>query len=121
MRHIVDEFQRVALANPEVAMSLYQNDLEMYQLSSGKLSKRVVGIFGKKYQDQMAACEEETDLMKVYGYVGKPEFAKKTRGEQFFFVNNRFIKSNYLNHAVMTAFENLLPEVVFRSIPCSLR
>ena len=113
MRHIVDEFQRVALANPEVAMSLYQNDLEMYQLSSGKLSKRVVGIFGKKYQDQMAACEEETDLIKVYGYVGKPEFAKKTRGEQFFFVNNRFIKSNYLNHAVMTAFENLLPEGSF--------
>lgn len=110
MRHIVDEFQRVALANPQVAMSLYQNDLEMYQLPSGKLSKRVVGIFGKKYQDQMAACEEETDLLKVYGYVGKPEFARKTRGEQFFFVNNRFIKSNYLNHAVMTAFESLLPE-----------
>lgn len=110
MRHIVDEFQRVALANPQVAMSLYQNDLEMYQLPAGKLSKRVVGIFGKKYQDQMAACEEETDLLKVYGYVGKPEFARKTRGEQFFFVNNRFIKSNYLNHAVMTAFESLLPE-----------
>lgn len=110
MRHIVDEFQRVALANPEVGMSLYQNDLEMYKLAGGKLSKRVVGLFGKKYQDQMAACEEETDLLKVYGYVGKPEFAKKTRGEQFFFVNNRFIKSNYLNHAVMTAFESLLPE-----------
>ena len=113
MRHIVDEFQRVALANPEVAMSLYQNDLEMYQLPAGKLSKRVVGIFGKKYQDQMAACEEETDLLKVYGYVGKPEFAKKTRGEQFFFVNNRFIKSNYLNHAVMTAFESLLSDGSF--------
>ncbi|WP_420385022.1 DNA mismatch repair endonuclease MutL [Roseivirga sp.] len=113
MRHIVDEFQRVALANPEIAMSLYQNDLEMYKLASGKLSRRVVGIFGKKYQDQMAACEEETDLLKVYGYVGKPEFAKKTRGEQFFFVNNRFIKSNYLNHAVMTAFESLLPEGSF--------
>lgn len=110
MRHIVDEFHRVALANPEVAMSLYQNDLEMYKLSGGKLSKRVVGIFGKKYQDQMAACEEETELMRVFGYVGKPEFAKKTRGEQFFFVNERFIKSNYLNHAVMTAFEGLLPE-----------
>jgi DNA mismatch repair protein MutL len=73
----------------------------------------VVGIFGKKYQDQMAACEEETDLMRVYGYVGKPEFAKKTRGEQFFFVNNRFIKNNYLGHAVMTAFEGLLPEASY--------
>ncbi len=110
MRHIVDEFHRVALANPQVSMSLYQSDLEMYKLAGGKLSKRVVGIFGKKYQDQMAACEEETELMKVYGYVGKPEFAKKTRGEQFFFVNNRYIKSNYLNHAVMTAFEGLLPD-----------
>lgn len=113
MRHIVDEFQRVALANPEVGMSLYQNDMEVYQLAAGKLSKRVVGIFGKKYQDQMAACEEETDVMRVYGYVGKPEFAKKTRGEQFFFVNDRFIKSNYLNHAVMTAFEGLMQESTF--------
>jgi len=113
MRHIVDEFQRVALANSEVAMSLYQNDMEVYQLSGGKLSKRVVGIFGKKYQDQMASCEEETDVMRVYGYVGKPEFAKKTRGEQFFFVNDRFIKSNYLNHAVMTAFEGLLQESTY--------
>lgn len=113
MRHIVDEFQRVALANTEVGMSLYQNDMELYKLQSGKLSKRVVGIFGKKYQDQMAACEEETDLMRVYGYVGKPEFARKTRGEQFFFVNNRFIKSNYLGHAVMTAFEGLLPEASY--------
>jgi DNA mismatch repair protein MutL len=113
MRHIVDEFQRVALANPEVAMSLYQNDMEVYKLPAGKLSKRVVGIFGKKYQDQMAACEETTDLLRVHGYVGKPEFARKTRGEQFFFVNNRFIKSNYLNHAVMTAFEQLLPEGSF--------
>ena len=110
MRHIVDEFQRTALSHPQISFSLHQNDIEMYQLPSGKLSKRVVDIFGKKYQDQMAACEEETDLLRVYGYVGKPDFAKKTRGEQFFFVNNRYIKSNYLNHAVMTAFEHLLPD-----------
>lgn len=110
MRHIVDEFQRVALAYPDVQMSLYQNDLEMYHLTMGKLSKRIVGIFGKNYQSQLASCMEETSLLKVQGYVGKPEFAKKTRGEQFFFVNNRFIKSSYLHHAVMTAFEALLPE-----------
>lgn len=110
MRHIVDEFQRVALAYPDVQMSLYQNDLEMYHLTMGKLSKRIVGIFGKNYQNQLASCMEETSLLKVQGYVGKPEFAKKTRGEQFFFVNNRFIKSSYLHHAVMTAFESLLPE-----------
>lgn len=109
-RHIVDEFLHVALANSEVEMSLFHNDLEMYHLTSGKLSHRIVGIFGKKYQTQMAACLEETELVKVYGYIGKPEFAKKTRGEQFFFVNNRFIRSNYLNHAVSTAFEGLLAE-----------
>jgi DNA mismatch repair protein MutL len=113
MKHIVDEFQRVALANPETGMSLYQSDLEMYRLTPGKLSKRIVEIFGKNYQNQMASCLEETDLVKVYGYIGKPEFAKKTRGEQFFFVNNRFIKSHYLNHAVMQAFEKLLQEKTF--------
>lgn len=113
MRHIVDEFQRVALANSEIGMSLYQSDLEMYRLTPGKLSKRIVEIFGKNYQNQMASCLEETDLVKVYGYIGKPEFAKRTRGEQFFFVNNRFIKSHYLNHAVMQAFESLLQEKTF--------
>ena len=113
MRHIVDEFQRVALANPLVQMSLYQNDLEMYHLMPGKLSKRIVGIFGKSYQNQLASCSEATDLLKVQGYIGKPEFAKKTRGEQFFFVNNRFIKSSYLNHAVTTAYESLLQEGCF--------
>ena len=110
MRHIVDEFQRVALAYPDVQMSLYQNDLEVYHLTAGKLSKRIVGVFGKNYQNQLAGCFEETSLLKVQGYIGKPEFAKKTRGEQFFFVNNRYIKSNYLHHAVMTAFESLLPD-----------
>lgn len=113
MRHIVDEFTHVALANPHIAMSLFQNDLEMYQLAPSKLSKRIVGLLGKKYQDQMASCEEETDLLKVWGYVGKPESAKKTRGEQYFFANNRFIRSGYLNHAVNTAFEGLLQEGTF--------
>jgi len=110
MKHIVEEFQRVALANPEVAMSLYQNDLETYNMPAGKLSQRIVALFGKNYREQLAACQEETEQIKVHGYIGKPDFAKKTRGEQFFFVNNRFIKSNYLNHAVMNAFEGLLPD-----------
>lgn len=113
MRHIVDEFHHVALAYPNVSMSLYQNDLEMYALPPSKLSKRIVNIFGRKYQDQMASCEEETDVIKVWGYVGKPESAKKTRGEQFFFANHRYIKSGYLNHAVTTAFEGLLQEGTF--------
>lgn len=110
MKHIVEEFQRVALANPEVSFSLYQNDLETYILPAGKLSQRIVNLFGKNYKAQLAPCAEETAEIAVKGYLGKPEFAKRTRGEQFFFVNNRFIRSNYLNHAVMNAFEGLLPE-----------
>lgn len=110
MRHILDEFQRVALAYPEVAFTLHHNDVEIFSLPAGKLSQRIVGVFGNNYKEQMAGCEEETPFMSVRGYIGKPEFAKKTRGEQFFFVNNRFIKSGYLNHAVMTAYEGLLPK-----------
>ena len=110
MRHIIDEFQRIALANRDIAFTLHQNDLEVYNLPKGKLSQRIVNIFGKNYKEQMATCMEETSHLNVQGYIGKPEFSKKTRGEQFFFVNNRFIKSNYLNHAVLSAFDGLLPE-----------
>ena len=109
MRHIIDEFQRVALAQPEIAFALYQNDEEVYNLPAGKLSKRIVGIFGANYQTQLAPCHEDTDRVQISGYIGKPEAARKTRGEQFFFVNKRFIKSPYLNHAVLNAFEGLLP------------
>ena len=108
MRHIVDEFQRVALSYPEIAFSLYQQDLETYNLLPGKLSQRIVGLFGKGIQNQLVPCEEETPHLSIKGYVGKPEYAKKTRGEQFFFVNNRYIKSSYLHHAVHTAFEGLI-------------
>lgn len=113
LRHINDEFQRVALANPEVAFTMVQNDLETYKLDAGKLSKRIVQLFGKNYQQQLVPCAEETDLIKITGYIGKPENAKKTRGEQFFFINNRFIKNSYLNHAVVRAYEGLLKEDYF--------
>ncbi|SEF70326.1 DNA mismatch repair endonuclease MutL [Algoriphagus boritolerans] len=108
MRHIVEEFQRVALSYPEVAFSLFQQDLEVFSLSSGKLSQRIVSLFGKNYQGQLVPCNEETPHVNVKGYIGKPENAKKTRGEQFFFVNNRYIKSSYLHHAVSAAFEGLI-------------
>jgi DNA mismatch repair protein MutL len=110
MKHIIEEFQRVALANPNISFSLYQNDLEIYHLKAGKLSHRIIGLFGKNYREQMAVCQEETPLMKVQGYLGKPEFAKKTRGEQFFFVNRRYIKNPYLNHAVREAYTGLMPD-----------
>ncbi len=113
MRHIVDEFHRLALANPEVAFSLVQGDELIYDLPAGKLSQRIVSLFGKAYQQQLAAAQEETSLVKITGYAGRPESARKTRGEQFIFVNQRYIKSNYLNHAVTSAYEGLLPDGSF--------
>ncbi|NOT74551.1 MAG: DNA mismatch repair endonuclease MutL [Cyclobacteriaceae bacterium] len=113
MRHILEEFQRIALAHPELAFSLIQGDEIIYDLTPGKLSQRVVALFGKSYQEQLASCQEETDLMKVTGYIGKPESSRKTRGEQFIFVNHRFVRNNYLNHAITSAYENLLPENSF--------
>ena len=110
MRHILDEFQRIALSYPDISFSLYQNDLEVYQLPAAKLSQRIVALFGANYKGQLANCEENTPTLKVSGFVGKPEFAKKSRGEQFFFVNNRYIRNAYLNHAVLAAFEGLLPK-----------
>ena len=110
MRHIIDEFQRVALANPEVTFSLFHNDQEVFNLPGGKLSRRIVDMFGKTYREQLAACDEETPYVSVHGFIGKPESARKTRNEQFFFVNNRFIKHNYLHHAVVGAYEGTIPD-----------
>ncbi|MDX2305397.1 MAG: DNA mismatch repair endonuclease MutL [Microscillaceae bacterium] len=109
MRHILDEFHRVALAHPQIEFSLFHNDLEVYHLMPGKLSQRIIAIFGKNYQKQMASCEEATPLMKIKGYIGRPENSKKSKGQQFFFVNKRYIRHAYLHHAVLTAFEGLIP------------
>jgi DNA mismatch repair protein MutL len=113
LKHIIDEFQRLALAHPDIAFSLIQGDEVIFDLTPAKLGQRIVALFGKGYQEQLAACQESTDLVKVTGYIGRPEFSRKTRGEQFLFVNNRFIRSSYLHHAVMGAFEGLLPENSF--------
>jgi DNA mismatch repair protein MutL len=112
-QHIVDEFQRLALSHPDVAFQLIEGDSVEFDLAPAKLSQRIVGIFGKPYQEQLAPCKEETALVKLSGYLGKPQAARKKRGEQFLFVNKRFIRSNYLHHAVMTAFEGLLPESTY--------
>lgn len=107
-RHIVNEFQRVALAHPAIAFSFYHNENEIYNLLTGNLRQRIVAIFGKKTNEKLVPIKEETDVVTINGFVAKPEFAKKKRGEQFFFVNDRFIKNAYLNHAVTSAFESLL-------------
>jgi DNA mismatch repair protein MutL len=110
MKHIVDEFQRVALAYPNVSFTMFNAEDEVYNLPTGRLSKRIIDLFGKNYQQQMAPLNEDTDFLKVNGYIGKPDFAKRTKTEQFFFANGRFIKSGYLHHAVMTAFTGMLEE-----------
>ena len=112
-KHIIDEFQRAALVQPGIAFSFYQNKLATYQLPPTKLSHRIIHLFGEAYKKQLIPCQEETEILKVRGYIGKPEQAKKTRGEQFFFVNQRFIKNPYLHHAVKNAFESLLSPNVF--------
>lgn len=109
MRHINDEFQRVALANPEVFFTLHHDGNEVYHLPKGSLKQRVIHLFGNAYNQKLVPVEEDTTIIELKGYIGKPEFAKKTRGEQFFFVNNRFIKDPYLNHAVLNAYEEVLP------------
>lgn len=108
-RHIMDEFQRIALAHPETFFSMHHNNVETFHLTAGNLRQRVIGIFGNHCNKKLVPITEETDALKLYGFVGKPEYAKKTRGEQLFFVNNRFIKSGYLHHSVMGAYEDLLP------------
>ncbi|MEM1321358.1 MAG: DNA mismatch repair endonuclease MutL [Bacteroidota bacterium] len=113
MRHIVDEFQRVALAHPDVHFSLHHNGAEVFHLPPGRLRQRIVGLLGPGCNKKLVPVSEETDILKLEGYVGKPEFAKKTRGEQLFFVNKRFIKSGYLNHAIMSAYEEMLPKDTF--------
>lgn len=110
LKHIVEEFQRVALSYADISFRLVQNDMELMILPQANLSQRIVSIFGKSYQQQLVAVNENTDHVSIHGFVGKPESAKKTRGEQYFFANNRFIKSPYLNHAVLNAFEGLLAE-----------
>ena len=108
LRHVTDEFHRVALAHSSISFALYNNGSETFNLPVSNFRQRIVNIFGNKTNEKLVPVEEDTEVLKISGFVGKPEFAKKTRGEQYFFVNNRFIKSAYLNHAIASAFEGLL-------------
>ena len=109
-RHIIDEFQRVALAHPVISFLLHHNNNEVYHLKSSNLRKRIVAIFGGKMNEKLVPIKEQTDIVSINGFIAKPEFSKRKRGEQFFFVNDRFIKSSYLNHAVVNAFDGLLEQ-----------
>ena len=113
LRHIVDEFIRVAMAFPSLFFSLSSNGQEVFHLEKGTLKQRIIQILGNNYAAKLVSVKEETDYMNIYGFVGKPETAKKTRGDQYFFVNNRFIKSPYLNHALMNAFSDMIAKDSF--------
>lgn len=115
MRHIVEEFIRVAMAFPNVFFSLTSNGQEVFHLDAGTLKQRIVQILGSQYNAKLVSVNEETDYLNIYGFVGKPETARKTRGDQYFFVNNRFIKSAYLNHAVNSAFDEMIAKDSFPS------
>ncbi len=108
-RHIVDEFTRVAMSFPEILFTLTANNQQIFHLEAGSLKQRIVQLLGGTYNAKLVTVKEETDYMNIYGFVGKPETAKKTRGDQYFFVNNRFIRSAYLNHAVMNAYQQMIP------------
>ncbi len=113
LRHAIDEFQRVSLIHPDIEFSLTHNDKEIFHLSRGSFKQRIVAIFGSPYNERLLPVSMATDKLSVDGFVGKAAFARKTRGEQFFFVNKRFIKHSYLNHAVEQAFHELLPKESF--------
>ena len=109
-RHIVDEFQRVALAHPNIHFTFYHNGSEMFNLPQSNFRQRIVNFFAGKTNEKLVPVLEETEIVTIQGFVSKPEYAKKNRGEQFFFVNDRFIKSGYLHHAIMAAYEGLLKD-----------
>ncbi len=108
LKYISQEFLRTALANSEIAFFFYNNGNESYRLNSGNLKQRIVNIFGKNYSEKVVSLDQSAKDFKLNGFIGKPEYAKKTKGEQYFFVNKRFIKSPYLSHAVKIAFENII-------------
>jgi len=110
LKYILEEFTRVALANPEIRFVVVHNDNEIYNLPSGTLKKRAINLFRKTYEDKLLRVEEDTDIIKIEGLVGNPDIAKKQKGDQYIFVNKRFIKSHYLNHAIKGAYSHLIGE-----------
>ena len=108
-KHIVEEVQRAALARPDIGFILYHNATAIYRLSPEKISHRIIHLLGDHYKQQLIPCKETTDMVTIEGYIGKPEHAKKTRGEQFLFINERFVKSAFLNHAIKSGYDRLVP------------
>lgn len=114
-RHIIDEFTRVSMVNPLVSFTMHHNEKAIFQLNNSTLKQRISGLLGANFSQRLIPVEQDTESIKINGFIGKPEFARKTRGEQFFFANNRFIKHPYLHHSIDAAFQELLPKDTFPS------
>lgn len=112
-RHIIDEFTRIALAYPQITFRLWHNGAEQFHLEAGNLKTRIVGLLGNSQGKNLVPVEEETEFLSINGFIGKPEAATRTRGMQFFFINNRFIRNAYLHHALTTAYEGLIEKDAF--------
>jgi DNA mismatch repair protein MutL len=112
-RHVLDEFTRVSMAYPEIAFQLWHNDVEQLHLEPGNLKTRIVGLLGSNVAKNLVPVNEDADVLNISGFIGKPEAAMKTRGNQFFFINNRYIRSSYLHHAVTNAFDQLIAKDSF--------
>ncbi len=110
LKHIIDEFQHIALAHPAIFFSMQHNGVELFHLKPANLRQRIIHLFGNNYNEKLVPVEEKTSVTNIHGFIGKPESAKKTKGEQFFFVNNRYIRSPYLHHAVMSVYDDFIPE-----------
>jgi DNA mismatch repair protein MutL len=113
LRHILDEFTRVALAHPGIGFRFWNNGVEQFHLEPGNLKARVIALLGNGYGKNLVPVEEKTDILNIYGFIGKPESATRTRGMQFFFINGRFIRNAYLNHAVVQAYDSLIEKETF--------
>ena len=113
LRHIIDEFVRCAIANPEINFILVNEENEIYNLEKSNLKKRIISVFKKNYENNLITCKEKYGAISIDGYIGKPENSKNTRGEQFLYVNNRYVKSAYINHAIKNSYEGLIDEKKF--------
>ncbi len=108
LKHIINEFQKIAIAHPDIELSLSHNDSGIYNLPESNVKQRIIHIYGKSINQNLTNLNTDTSLVKLKGFIGKPEYAKKTYGEQFFFINNRFMRHPYFHRAVMNAYEKIL-------------
>jgi len=113
LKYITEEFKHIALSYPDVRFKFIHNENEIYNLLAGSVKKRILGLFRKTYEQKLLRVEEETDVLKIIGLIGSPEIARKQKGEQYIFVNNRFVKSHYLNHAISGAYDTLIGDDQF--------